>query len=344
MARILVTGAAGFIGYHLTRRLLARGDTVVGVDNLNGYYDVRLKEARLDQLKQLGGFTFQRADIASSDDVLALRGYGAEVIVNLAAQAGVRYSLTNPSAYIQGNLVGFGNILELGRHLGVRHLVYASSSSVYGANTKLPFSVRDNIDHPVSLYAATKKSNELMAHAYSHLFRLPTTGLRFFTVYGPWGRPDMALFLFTKAILAGSPIDVFNNGDMSRDLTYIDDIVEGVVRVIDRPAAPDPNWDSSAPNPATGSAPYRVYNIGNNSPVALLDIISTLEEVIGRKAEKRFLPMQPGDVRATYADVDDLERDVGFRPSTPIAAGIARFVEWYRQYYEVGALATSRVG
>jgi len=333
---VLVTGAAGFIGFHVAQRLLARGDTVVGIDNLNPYYDVGLKEARLAQLTNRTGFHFLRLDLADRDGMTRLFvDHKPERVVHLAAQAGVRYSLTNPHAYVESNLVGFLHILEGCRHSKVQHLVYASSSSVYGANTKMPFSVHDNVDHPVSLYAASKKANELMAHTYSHLYRLPTTGLRFFTVYGPWGRPDMALFLFTQAILAGHPIEVFNEGKMRRDFTYIDDIVEGVVRVLDTIPQSNPHWSSAKPDPGTSQAPYRIYNIGNNHPVELFDFIGTLETCLGRKAEKQLLPMQPGDVPATYADVDDLMRDVGFRPSTPIAIGIARFVEWYRAYYRV---------
>jgi len=336
MARFLVTGTAGFIGYHLAERLLARGDEVLGVDNVNDYYDVTLKRARLARLEGRDGYRFAEVDLADRPALDALfAGFAPQVVVNLAAQAGVRYSLVNPHAYVSSNLVGFMNVLEGCRHHGVEHLVYASSSSVYGANTTTPFSVHDNVDHPLSLYAATKKANELMAHTYSHLYGLPTTGLRFFTVYGPWGRPDMALFLFTKAILEGRPIDVFNHGDMRRDFTYVDDIVEGVVRTADRPAAPDPAWSGAAPDPGTSSAPFRVYNIGNNQPVELMRMIEILEAALGRKAEKNLLPMQPGDVPATYADVDDLERDVGFRPSTPLDVGIGRFVEWYREYYQV---------
>jgi UDP-glucuronate 4-epimerase len=334
--RVLVTGAAGFIGMHVCQRLLTRGDTVVGLDNLNDYYDVPLKEARLKQLKERAKFTFVKTDLADRQGMAELFARQRfDVVINLAAQAGVRYSLSHPHAYVEANLVGFLNILEGCRHHDVRHLVYASSSSVYGANTAMPFSVHDNVDHPVSLYAASKKANELMAHTYSHLYALPTTGLRFFTVYGPWGRPDMALFLFTRAILAGKPIDVFNHGRMRRDFTYIDDIVEGVVRVADRPAQPNPAWSGDRPDPGTSAAPYRVYNIGNNRPVELLRLIEVLEEALGRQAEKNFLPIQPGDVPATFADVDDLVRDAGFKPETPIEAGVARFVEWYRGYYHV---------
>ncbi len=333
---VLVTGTAGFIGYHLAQRLLARGDAVIGVDNVNDYYDVSLKEARLRRLQEQPGFDFRRLDIA---DTAAMEELFAatrpQVVVNLAAQAGVRYSLTNPHAYVNSNLVGFANVLEGCRHNGVEHLVYASSSSVYGANTKMPFSVHDNVDHPLSLYAASKKANELMAHTYSHLYGLPTTGLRFFTVYGPWGRPDMAMFIFTRAILAGRPIDVFNQGDMSRDFTYIDDIVEGVTRVVDGPAQPDPGWSGDAPDPGTSAAPYRVYNIGNAKPVELLHLIELIERALGRKAEQNLLPIQPGDVPATYADVSDLERDFGYRPSTPLEVGVERFVRWYEEFYGV---------
>ncbi|MGE0824475.1 MAG: NAD-dependent epimerase [Candidatus Binatia bacterium] len=333
---VLVTGVAGFIGFHVAQYLLSRGDTVVGIDNLNAYYDVRLKESRLALLQPQKNFSFQRTDLANRESVAALFSHHRpERVIHLAAQAGVRYSLTNPHAYVDSNLVGFMNILEGCHQTNTQHLVYASSSSVYGANTKMPFSVHDNVDHPVSLYAASKKANELMAHTYSHLYRLPTTGLRFFTVYGPWGRPDMALFIFTKAILNGEPIDVFNEGKMQRDFTYIDDIVEGVVRVADTIPQANPHWSAMTPDPGTSAAPYRIYNIGNNQPVALLDFINTLEQSLGRTAEKRLLPMQPGDVPATYADVDDLMRDVDFRPATPISVGIARFVEWYRSYYNV---------
>jgi UDP-glucuronate 4-epimerase len=332
--KILVTGAAGFIGFHLCQRLLARGDEVVGLDNLNDYYDVTLKENRLKRLINKENFQFIKCDLADRigmEQVFAEHSYDA--VVNLAAQAGVRYSLTNPYAYVDANLVGFMNVLEGCRHQQVGHLVYASSSSVYGANTSMPFSVHDNIDHPVSLYAASKKANELMAHTYAHLYKLPCTGLRFFTVYGPWGRPDMALFLFTRAILAGEPIDVFNYGRMRRDFTYIEDIIEGVVRVVDRPAKPNPRWSGDEPDPGTSLAPYRVYNIGNNNPVELMQLIETLEKKLGRESVKNFMPIQPGDVPATWADVDDLARDVCFRPSTSIEVGIAHFVDWYKGYY-----------
>jgi UDP-glucuronate 4-epimerase len=334
MARILVTGAAGFIGFHLSRRLLDRGDEVMGLDNLNDYYDVVLKKDRLVQLKDYSSFRFYHLDLADRQAIAQLfTDHDFDCVVNLAAQAGVRYSLTNPYAYVDSNLVGFLNILEGCRYSEVKHLVFASSSSVYGANTKMPFSVQDNVDHPVSLYAATKKANELMAHSYSHLYQLPTTGLRFFTVYGPWGRPDMALFLFTKAILAGEPIEVFNYGKMQRDFTYIDDIVEGIVRVMDRVPQPDPTWSSLNPYAGSSKAPYRIYNIGNHQPVELMHLIEVLENYLGRQAEKIMLPMQRGDVPATYADVEDLVQDVGFQPSTPIEVGVKHFVDWYRAYY-----------
>ncbi len=332
--KILVTGTAGFIGSHVAQLLLARGDEVIGVDNVNDYYDVNLKEARLARLKVIPGFSEARIGLEDRDSLAKLFAqHKPQRVINLAAQAGVRYSLTNPHAYIDANLVGFCNILEACRHNEVEHLVYASSSSVYGANTSMPFSVHDNVDHPVSLYAASKKANELMAHTYSHLFRLPTTGLRFFTVYGPWGRPDMALFMFTKNILAGKPIDVFNFGQHNRDFTYIDDIVEGVVRTLDHVATANPGWVGDRPDPATSNAPYRLYNIGNNQPVELLRFIEVLEGCLGISAEKNFLPIQLGDVPATYADVDALMQDVGYAPKTPIETGIARFVEWYKNYY-----------
>ena len=335
MKKILITGAAGFIGFFLGRRLLADGWEVVGIDNLNDYYDPSLKEARLAELAGEKNFTFIRCDLADRPKMDELfREQRFEVVVNLAAQAGVRYSLENPNSYVDSNVVGFVNLLEGCRHYGVEHLVFASSSSVYGGNTKVPFSVADSVDHPVSLYAATKKSNELMAHCYSHLYGLHATGLRFFTVYGPWGRPDMAYFLFTRAILAGLPIKVFNNGEMLRDFTYIDDIIEGVVRVIGHPPRPRPDWDRANPDPGSSWAPYKVYNIGNNQQETLMHFIEVLEDCLGKKAEKEFLPMQPGDVRQTYADVDDLVRDVGFRPATTIEQGLARFVEWYRAYYK----------
>jgi len=334
MEKILVTGAAGFIGFHMCRKLLAAGRNVVGIDNLNPYYEVRLKEDRLRLLKEDRSFRFFRLDIADREALADL--FAREeppVVVHLAAQAGVRYSLTNPYAYLDSNLTGFLNILEGCRRHRVSHLVYASSSSVYGGNTRLPFSVHHNVDHPVSLYAATKKANELMAHSYAALYGIPCTGLRFFTVYGPWGRPDMALFLFTRAILAGKPIDVYNEGRMERDFTYVDDIIEGVFRIMTRPPAPDPSWNSGNPDPAGSFAPYRLYNIGNHQPVALLDFIAALEKNLGKKAKMRLLPMQPGDVPATCADVEDLTAAVGFSPATSIATGIARFVEWYKKYY-----------
>jgi UDP-glucuronate 4-epimerase len=332
--KILVTGAAGFIGFHLSRRLLGMGHEVVGLDNLNDYYSVAVKLARLDILKPDPKFTFVKLDLADNEGMAGLfREHGFTHVVNLAAQAGVRYSIDNPRAYIDSNVVGFLNILEGCRHNKVGHLAYASSSSVYGLNTTMPLSVHHNVDHPMSLYAATKKSNELMAHTYSHLYGLPTTGLRFFTVYGPWGRPDMALFLFTKAILAGEPIKVFNHGKMRRDFTYIDDIVEGVVRVTLHTAEPNPAWSGAEPDPATSPGPYRLYNIGNNKVVELSRYIEVLEDCLGKKAIKEYLPMQMGDVPATEADVDDLVRDVGFKPETRIEDGIARFVEWYRSYF-----------
>ena len=328
--KILVTGAAGFIGFHLSQRLLARGDEVVGLDCFNDYYDVSLKEARAQRLAAHPGFRMERRDIVEREGLAALLAEQRfDGVVHLAAQAGVRYSIEHPEKYIEANLVGFGNMLESCRQSGVGHLVYASSSSVYGNNHKVPFSVHDPADHPMSLYAATKRANELMAHTYSHLFALPTTGLRFFTVYGPWGRPDMALFKFTRGILAGETLQVFNRGDMVRDFTYIDDIVEGVVRVLDRVPADDGDYSS----PATSRAPYRVYNIGNNSPVQLMRYIEVLEQCLGKKARLELLPMQPGDVRATVADVSDLERDVGFRPRTTVEEGVRRFVVWYRDYY-----------
>lgn len=334
--KILVTGVAGFIGSYVAARLLDRGDEVVGLDNVNDYYDVRLKEARLSRLSGRPGYRFVKLDLADRSGIERLfADTRPQRVIHLAAQAGVRYSLQNPHAYVESNLVGFINVLEGCRHQGVEHLVYASSSSVYGANTHMPFSVHHNVDHPLSLYAASKKANELMAHTYSHLYKLPTTGLRFFTVYGPWGRPDMALFLFTKAILEGRAIDVFNEGRMRRDFTYIDDIVEGVIRVADKVPQPDAGWSGERPDPGTSAAPYRLYNIGNHSPVELLYLIQVLEAAIGRKAEKRYLPMQPGDVPATYADIEDLIRDVGFKPATPIEEGVRRFVAWYRDFYRV---------
>ena len=334
--RILVTGAAGFIGSNLSHRLLERGDSVLGYDNLNDYYDPTLKQARLDRLTPHKAFSFVKAALEDRPALeRAFTDFRPQRVVNLAAQAGVRYSLTNPHAYVESNLVGFVNILEACRHGGVEHLVYASSSSVYGANRKLPFSVRDAVDHPVSLYAATKKANELMAHTYSHLYALPTTGLRFFTVYGPWGRPDMALFLFTRKILAGEPIEVFNHGKHSRDFTYIDDIVEGVMRTLDHVATPNPNFDPLAPDPGSSSAPYRLYNIGNDRPIELARYIELLEAKLGRSAQKILLPMQPGDVPDTWADVAELSHDTGYAPSTPVEVGIERFVDWYRAYFRV---------
>ena len=332
----LVTGAAGFIGYHVAERLLRRGDEVVGLDNLNPYYDPALKRARLARLQAYPGFRFAPLDLtdrAALEHLFTTERFPR--VIHLAAQAGVRYSVTHPHSYIESNVVGFLHVLEGCRHHGAEHLTFASTSSVYGMNTRMPFSVHHGVDHPVSLYAATKKSNELMAHSYAHLYRLPTTGLRFFTVYGPWGRPDMALFLFTRAILEGKPIDVFNHGRMQRDFTFIDDIAEGVVRASDRPAAPDHEWSGDNPDPASSTAPYRLYNIGNNEPAELMEFIAALERALGRTAEKNFLEMQPGDVPATSADVSDLERDVGFRPKTSIAEGVGRFVEWYREYHGV---------
>jgi len=334
--RVLVTGAAGFIGFQLSRRLLNDGVRVTGVDNLNPYYDVQLKQDRLDQIASDDKFTFVNLDLVDRtalEDLFDRNNF--DVVVNLAAQAGVRYSLTNPQAYVDSNLVGFVNILECCRHYQVKHLVFASSSSVYGANTNMPFSIHHNVDHPVSLYAATKKANELMAHTYSHLYGLCCTGLRFFTVYGPWGRPDMALFLFTKAIYEGKPIKVFNHGKMQRDFTYIDDIIEGVARVMARLPEPNPAWRGDNPDPGTSYAPYKIYNIGNNNPVQLMEFIEEIENALGKEAQKEFLDLQPGDVPATYADVDDLMQDVGFKPETSIATGIRRFVDWYRDYYAV---------
>jgi UDP-glucuronate 4-epimerase len=333
---ILVTGAAGFIGFHVARRLLDAGRPVVGLDVVNSYYDPALKEARLAELGKRNGFSFVKLDLADRAGVAALFAeHRFEYVVHLAAQAGVRYSLVDPFAYIDSNLVGFTTILEGCRHNGCKHLLYASSSSVYGSNTHMPFSVHDNVDHPLSLYGASKKANELMAHAYSHLFWLPTTGLRFFTVYGTWGRPDMSMWLFAKAILAGEPIKLFNNGDMRRDFTYVDDIVESIVRLVDRASGPDPKFSDDAPDPGTSNAPWRVYNIGNNNPVELLEVVRLLEDALGVKAKRELLPMQPGDVPATYADVDDLMREVEFKPSTPIGEGIQRFVAWFRDYHRL---------
>lgn len=334
--KVLITGTAGFIGSTLAMRLLERGDEVIGIDNLNDYYDVNLKKARLERVKAYPKFTDVRTNIEDRAAMEAVfKKHQPQRVVNLAAQAGVRYSLVNPHAYIDTNIVGFVNILEGCRHNGVEHLVYASSSSVYGANTNYPFSVHNNVDHPVSLYAASKKSNELMAHTYSHLFNLPTTGLRFFTVYGPWGRPDMALFMFTKNILAGKPIDVFNYGDHKRDFTFIDDIVEGVIRTLDKVATPNSDWTGDDPDSATSKAPYRLYNIGNNNPCTLLRYIEVLENCLGKKAEKNMLPLQPGDVPYTYADTSDLMHDVGYKPDTSVEDGIAKFVGWYREFYNV---------
>jgi UDP-glucuronate 4-epimerase len=336
MKKILITGAAGFIGAHLAKELIENGAEVVGLDNINDYYDPKLKKDRMAALAECDNFSHVNINLEDRPGMEKLfQTHNFDVVVNLAAQAGVRYSLINPHAYIDTNIVGFVNILEGCRHSGVKHLVYASSSSVYGANTRMPFSAHDNVDHPVSLYAASKKSNELMAHTYSHLFGLPTTGLRFFTVYGPWGRPDMALFLFTKAILEGKPIDVFNNGNMERDFTYIDDIVGGVVRVIDKIPEGDFNWQGDSPDPASSYCPYRVYNIGNNNKEQLLRYIQVLEDCLGKKADKNFMPLQPGDVPATYADVDDLVKDFNYKPDTSIDEGIERFVRWYKEYYQI---------
>ncbi len=333
---VLVTGAAGFIGYHLCRQLCAKGYAVTGIDNLNDYYDVGLKTSRLTLLEALPGFAFRQMDITDKKSIDKLfEETGFDYVVNLAAQAGVRYSLINPYAYLESNMHGFLNILEGCRHFNVKHLVYASSSSVYGANTKMPFSVHHNVDHPISLYAASKKSNELMAHTYSALYQLPTTGLRFFTVYGPYGRPDMALFIFTKNILAGKPIEVYNHGKMKRDFTYVDDIVEGVVRLLPVIPKPDATWKGDQPDPATSFAPYKLYNIGNNKPVELLEFITILENKLGKKAVKNFMPIQDGDVPATYADVDDLIHEVGFKPDTTIEEGIGKFVDWYLEYYQI---------
>jgi UDP-glucuronate 4-epimerase len=334
---ILVTGAAGFIGFHVARRLVEAGRDVIGVDNLSPYYDPKLKQARLRELAGAKNFKFVRLDLADRAASAALFAeHGFPFVIHLAAQAGVRHSLVDPYAYADANLDGFLNILEGCRHAGCRHLVYASSSSVYGANTRMPFRTSDNVDHPLSLYGASKKANELMAHSYSHLFNLPTTGLRFFTVYGPWGRPDMAMWIFTAAISAGKPIKLFNHGNMRRDFTYIDDVVQAVVRLIDRPAQSDSDWSADAPDPSRSSAPWRIYNIGNNSPVELRDVVSLMEQALGKKAIRELMPMQPGDVPATFADVDDLMRDVGFKPSTPIAEGIARFIAWYKEYHRAG--------
>jgi UDP-glucuronate 4-epimerase len=339
MTTVLVTGAAGFIGFHTSLRLLQEGYAVVGLDNLNPYYSVQIKKDRLAQLEAFESFTF--TSIPLEDDLgltNLFKDHSIRRVINLAAQAGVRYSLTNPRSYIDSNLVGFANILECCRHFNVEHLVFASSSSVYGLNTTMPFTVHDNVDHPISLYAASKKSNELMAHCYSYLYNLPCTGLRFFTVYGPWGRPDMALFLFTKNILENKPIEVFNYGKMRRDFTYIDDIIEGVYRVLQTVPAPNPAWSGESPDPASSPAPYRLYNIGNNNTVELEHFIQSIENALGKEAQKQYLPLQPGDVPATYADVDDLQKDVGFKPSTPIETGIDRFIEWYRDYYRIASV------
>jgi len=336
MRKILVTGAAGFIGFHLSKRLLDLGDAVTGLDNLNDYYDIDLKKSRLGQLRDYPGFTFHKADLHDKNDLKSIfYDGGFKIVVNMAAQAGVRYSLKNPHAYVDSNISGFLNILEGCRQNNIEHLVFASSSSVYGANTKMPFSEHQHTDHPVSLYGATKKANEVMAHAYAHLYGIPCTGLRFFTVYGPWGRPDMAYFLFTKAILEGTPINVFNHGKMKRDFTYVDDITQGVIRVMERPPKANEQWDGNEPDPASGAVPYKLYNIGNNNPVELSLFIEILERCLVKKAERNLLPMQPGDVPATYADIDDLAKDVGFRPSTPIEDGLKKFTTWYREYYGV---------
>jgi len=334
--RVLVTGAAGFIGFHLSKRLLTDGYSVVGVDNISPYYDVELKKSRLDMLKEFNHFIFYENDISERKQMAAIfKDNTFDIVVNLAAQAGVRYSIENPNAYVDSNLVGFMNILENCRHSNVKHLVFASSSSVYGANTNMPFSVHHNVDHPVSLYAATKKANELMAHTYSHLYDLPCTGLRFFTVYGPWGRPDMALFLFTRAIFEEIPIKVFNHGKMKRDFTFIDDIVEGVVRTLGKVPDPNPRWNGNDPDPGTSYKKYKIYNIGNNNPVELTRFIEVIEKCIGKKAKKEYLDLQAGDVVATYADIDDLTRDIGFKPSTSIETGIEKFISWYKDYYNV---------
>ncbi|TWT27775.1 NAD-dependent epimerase [Planomicrobium sp. CPCC 101110] len=333
--KILITGAAGFIGSHLSRKLLDQNHSIVGIDNLNSYYSVALKESRLERLTH-ENFKFYEESLESREAITAIfEQEKPEVVVNLAAQAGVRYSLENPHAYIESNIVGFINILEACRHNQIQQLIYASSSSVYGANTSLPFSVHDNIDHPLSLYAATKKANELMAHTYSSLYNIPTTGLRFFTVYGPWGRPDMALFMFTKNIIEGKPINVFNNGEMMRDFTYVDDIVESIARLVEKPAQPNPNWTGATPDPGTSYAPYKIYNIGNNNPVNLMDFIEAIEEKVGKKAIKNYMPLQAGDVPDTYADVADLYRDIDFQPQTNIKDGVSKFVDWYVEYYEV---------
>ncbi len=336
LSKVLVTGAAGFIGFHLSKKLCQNGYAVLGIDNLNDYYDVNIKLSRLKMLEDVPSFTFRKCDLTDHSSLASLfTEFHFDAVVNLAAQAGVRYSLTNPHAYLESNLHGFLNILEACRHQKVRHLIYASSSSVYGANKTMPFSVHHNVDHPISLYAASKKANELMAHTYSALYNLPTTGLRFFTVYGPYGRPDMALFLFTKAIVEGKPIDVFNNGQMKRDFTYVDDIVESITRLVPKTPKPDSNWSGLAPDPASSFAPYRVYNIGNNKPVELMKFIEIIEQEIGKPAIKNFLPMQDGDVPETYADVTDLMQEINFEPATPIEVGVANFVNWYKEYYNI---------
>lgn len=332
---ILVTGAAGFIGFHLSKRLLAQNYHVIGIDNLNEYYDVLLKKERLKLLDEHPNFEFYKIDLAEEESLKTLfQNHSIEIVINLAAQAGVRYSLTNPHSYIHSNLLGYTNILEACRHYHVKHLIYASSSSVYGANSNIPFSTSDSVDHPVSLYAATKKANELMAHTYSHLYNIPTTGLRFFTVYGPWGRPDMAYYTFTKDIFEGNTIKVFNNGDMRRDFTFIDDIVEGIIQLLDHPPEYNNDWDKKNPDPSSSYAPYKIYNIGNNNPVKLMDFIQILEKHIGKTAKVEFLPMQPGDVKETYADISDLHQDIGFYPRTSIEAGLGQFVNWFKQYYQ----------
>lgn len=331
---ILVTGAAGFIGFHLSKRLAALGYHVIGIDNLNDYYDIALKKERLNILEKSGNFVFYKMNLSNDEELKPIfEANTITIVINLAAQAGVRYSIDNPHSYVNSNLVGFTNILEACRHYHIEHLIYASSSSVYGANTSIPYSTKDAVDHPVSIYAATKKANELMAHTYSHLFNIPTTGLRFFTVYGPWGRPDMAYYTFTKQIIEGNTIKVFNNGDMRRDFTYIDDIVEGIIRLLGHPPLYNMNWDRNNPDPSSSSAPYKIYNIGNNNPVKLMDFIQTLEKLIGKKARIEYLPMQPGDMKETYADISDLQADIGFHPATTIENGLTQFVDWYKKYH-----------
>ncbi|WP_066071847.1 NAD-dependent epimerase [Neobacillus soli] len=331
---ILVTGAAGFIGFHLSKRLAALGYHVIGIDNLNDYYDIALKKERLNILEKSGNFDFYKMNLSNDEELKPIfEAYTITIVINLAAQAGVRYSIDNPHSYVNSNLVGFTNILEACRHYHIEHLIYASSSSVYGANTSIPYSTKDAVDHPVSIYAATKKANELMAHTYSHLFNIPTTGLRFFTVYGPWGRPDMAYYTFTKQIIEGNTIKVFNNGDMRRDFTYIDDIVEGIIRLLGHPPLYNMDWDRNNPDPSSSSAPYKIYNIGNNNPVKLMDFIQTLEKLIGKKARIEYLPMQPGDMKETYADISDLQADIGFQPATTIENGLTQFVDWYKKYH-----------